>query len=103
MVQTIPGCPGSSAEFWGKNYWRYIKGKEVDVGKNLKKLNLTTNVAPHYFYDYCYVFEWIDRYQVDTINKESKISLISLTIPPSLLGRARSFYCKECLTIDYGP
>ena len=63
MVQTIPGCPGSSAEFWGKNYWRYIKGKEVDVGKNLKKLNLTTNVAPHYFYDYCYVFEWIDRYQ----------------------------------------
>ena len=61
MVHIIPGCPGSTAEFWGAKYWKCIKGKSIELDKNSSNFRIS-QIAPQYFYDYCYVYEWIDKY-----------------------------------------
>ena len=63
MVQLIPGCPGSTAEFWGEKYWKFIKGKSIKQTEKSSYFKIS-EVAPQYFYDYCYFYEWIDKYDL---------------------------------------
>ena len=74
MVQLIPGCPGSTAEFWGRKYWKYIKGKSIELGENSSHFKIS-RVAPSYFYDYCYVYEWIDKYVTYCMSEYFKIQV----------------------------
>ena len=67
MVQLIPGCPGSTAEFWGKKYWKNIRGKEIEQGQSSLNIRISKG-----FYDYCYVYEWIDKYDISSRDPRTK-------------------------------
>ena len=71
MVHIIPGCPGSTAEFWGAKYWKYIRGKSIELGQSSSNIRIS-QAAPQYFYDYCYVYEWIDKYDISSRDPQTE-------------------------------
>ena len=93
MVHLIPGCPGSTAEFWGKKYWKHIRGKSIELGQRSSNIRIS-QVAPQYFYDYCYVYEWVDRYDISSRHKLCHIMFYILRYVKTFLAFNLFFICQ---------